>query len=390
MYSNNNETRIFDLSSSSSDVPLFIRLVDVNERHNGQNTRGNTVLRFVTASAKKIKKSKLLTGGSNGTFKLWEIPSNKIKRNALGTLVWSMNPFKENITEITHLHYNSISDIGKENDGLILIATAYGTFGLFDINKCSRKSFSSSKTPQTIKVWKLSNQQRGLQNHILPPIDWMGIQSCRIQSMKRSLDRINSNSKLKLLIGISVSLNSGWVLTMKLDLLFNNDNWNAHAPTFKVVHKPSSIQYFDEEEEEENLLYKEQAPICVPDIPTPVVSLDKASSLVMIADVPQTNIILPSKDKHVLGSSSGMTIRHPSYQMVLVDHRKNLIVDGDDSYLSKIPIPKGPLKHVAIHPDNEWLVLSYARGSNSTQKSLVLMRPSKKDNTHVIFYQLIY
>ena len=359
---------MFDISSSSNNGPLFIRLVDANERHNSRSN-GSTALNVI--QSRLPNKSKVFVGGLNGVLKLWEIPSTSIKKSSQKhcTLIWSMNTFNQKITEITYLHSDTDEN---ESNGLIMVATAYGSFALFDIHKCARKSFSSAKTPQKLKMWSLSREHRDLKNHLLPSRDWMGVNKCFIRTIKTSQDLMST--QLKKMFEICVCLNSGWVMSMRLDLCKNNGCWQVlgPGPSIKVIHRPSSVRFYSSEGNE---LLKAHPPVCVPEFPTPAIPLDKASSLLMIADVRPVKIMLPNTDKRVLGIKNTMTREGDCDHIIVINQGENL--HPMDDKVSKISLPNGKLKNMTIHPDNEWVVVFLSKCSG-TSNSLKLMRLNAK------------
>lgn len=388
-----NEIRIFDISSSSRTGPLYITLLDTNDRNNNSCTNGNTALTIMSNknSNDNKNKSRLLVGGSNGSLKLWEIPNTNILKSNQnhGNLLWSINPCNEKITNIIHLHSSNTSNDNNnysdnKSNGLIMITTSYGSFVLFDIHKCSRKSFSSSKTPEQIKIWDISNRHRGLQNHILPSRDWLGVKKCFIQNIHTTLD-VKAQT-MKQLIDICVCLNSGWVMTMSLDLSFSNDCWQLMGhPIFKVYHKPTDVQFYDSEG---NDVFKMKPPVCVPEIPTPAACLDNASSLVLIGNVEQIKITLPSSDKRVqgVGGQNVMSRENSCNKILIIDQKRSMvgIEDNDKASILSFAIPRGKLKNITVHPGNEWVILSYAKGSDSSQNSLQLMKLFNTRNHHLL------
>jgi hypothetical protein len=363
--SNHNEVRVFDISSSSGNRPLYLSLVDVNDRRHSR-ANGCTALHFIPS--KSVNKSRILIGGASGSLKLWEIPTFNIGRGNQkhGTLVWSMNPLNEKITEILHLYSNGDK---KEFHGLVMVGTAVGSFAVFDIQKCACKSFSSSKTPQQLKMWNLSRQHRGLQNHILPNKNWMGIKKCVIFANKSSLDRNSLN--LRKSVDLTVCLNSGWIITMQLDFRMRNNSWQVIGPSFKVIHKPPSITFQDSEGNE---IDKKDPPVCVPEFSTPAACLGRKSSLIMIADVRPIRTTLQSTDKRVLGTSNEALLSRQgeSDKIAIIDQKKNARF-ADDCGISKISLPRGKLKHMVIHPDSEWVVLSVANSTNTITNPLRLV-----------------
>ena len=335
-----------------------MNIVDANDRHFSRST-GYTSLHIlppIQTSNDGISNkgcSKLIVGGSNGALKLWEIQSSNLHRSnqKRSKLLWSVTTLNEKITEIVHI---------DDNSGLVLIGTATGSFYLFDTCKCVRKSFSSLKTPEQIKSWNLTNPTYGLGNQMLPSRDCLGVKKCYVVGMKSNLPGRNDFCKdvSCLQVDLMVCLYCGWIIKMQMDIAERNGHWKVSRLRFKVIHKPSFVNYCDDEG---NKGVKANPPICVPDYPTPTALLrQKDAFFVLISDVRPIDIILPSRDKRVLGESNdGMQSRKRC------DHDKILIVNhkttsqGEEEVTAKMILPRGgKLKHIAMHPDNIWLVVT--------------------------------
>ena len=162
------------MSATSESGPLCVRLFDRKARNQTRNV-GNWKVQFLPSKLNH----KILIGGSDGTLSMWQFPfiSSSVTGNQ-GRLIWSVNPWKVTntgrcggLTEIVNLSRNSAEDGSCH----VLVATSMGWFSLLDINKCSRKSFSSDLTPQVMKTWSLS-QLGGIRKNVLPGSKWMGVE----------------------------------------------------------------------------------------------------------------------------------------------------------------------------------------------------------------------
>ena len=311
----------------------------------------------------------LLTGGVNGSLKLWQIPSSNMRRSHLkhGVLVWSINPLNEKITDIIHLASNSKRN-EREYNGLVMLSTASGSFALFDINKSVRKSFSSSKTPQQVMIWNISHY-RGLKMHLPPGNPQIEIKKCLIQNSRENV--LNANC-LQKFVDLSICLSIGWVIRMHLDLLMVDGCWQVSGPNLKVQHKPPNMIYHDSER---NVIEKQNPLVCMPEVPTAVACSTERSPVILITDVRPTDTMLPDVDKRVLGRSHGtpMAKRGNSDHILVLNQSSNSRPDDTNNILSQISLPRGKLRQMAVHPDNQWIVLSLSNRHPATPDSLLLM-----------------
>lgn len=312
----------------------------------------------------------LLTGGANGSLKLWQFPLTIARNSHLkhGALIWSIKPLSEKITDIIAIPSNSKRNERKYN-GLVMVSTASGSFALFDMNKSVRKSFSSLKTPQQIKIWNIS-QYHGLKMHIPSENEHFGVKKCIIQSNRDN--SVHSTGSLQKHVDLSVCLSIGWVIRMHLELLMVDGCWQVFGPNLKIQHKPQNMTYHDSEG---NKVEKQNPLVCVPEFPTPVACSSETSPIVFVTDVRPTDIILPDVDKRVLGGGHGplMARRGDSDHIIVLNQNSNSRPDDDNDILSRIPLPRGKLRQMEVHPDENWIVLSLSKGS-ANSSSLVLLQ----------------
>ncbi len=365
MSSNNNEFCMFDIASLVNNKPLSVHLVDAKDKRASRST-GCTALAIIapannSSSRDVITKTKVIVGGSNGTVKLWEVSSCNLGRNNKKHTkpVWTITSLDGKISEIVHIE-----------SGLVLISTATGSFFLFDIYKCERKSFSSLKTPEQIKSWTLTN---GMANQSLPRRDCLAVKKCHLIGKKRNI----LGSAATVLCDLILCLKCGWVIKMQMDVIQIDGNSQLSRVRFGVIHKPSFVNYRDDEG---NKVIKPNPSICVPEFPVPsALMLKKESLYVLMADVRPIEYVLPSRDKRVQGDSNdGMQFRNR------YDHDKILIINprkssqGAEGVMENITLPKGgKLKQMAMHPDNIWLVVTI----DNMIRLMRVQTPKKKKRT---------
>jgi hypothetical protein len=368
--SNRREVCVYDISSTSNTGPLVIRLVEKGRPSNHSN--GTTVLKFLAND--KPGKSKLCIGGEHGLLRLWEISSiNITKSNQRNhTVLWSMNVVDEKITSIVHVN-PSAND--KDINGIIMIATSYGSFVLLNMNRCSRKSFSSSKTPQKLSIWRISSKSHDFKNFVLPSTHWLGVKSCYIKSVQTSME--TKNHLFKLCVDTTVCLISGWVLFMHFDmgLVGKHGNWKVQH-RFQVIHKPPDMIYWASEEDK---LVRANASVCLPEFATPTASPNRKSPFIMIADVKQVDVMVPSIDKRVIGATWSMRREGDCDRILIIDQQKFFPSAIDDQQTSKnkvsaISLPKGSLRNIEVHPDSQWTVLSFTNYGELHCNSITLMK----------------
>jgi hypothetical protein len=252
-----------------------------------------------------------------------------------------MNPLKNarngGITEIVHLSANP----GDEKSGLILATTSIGWFALIDINNCSRKSFSSDLTPQVMKTWSLS-QLGGIRKHVMPSSKWMGVEKVYVWADKPKT--LIGNQPVKKCVTLGVITSGGWIISLRFDVA------KDVIPIARVLHRSPTVLKCDSTRTN---FYNDSTP-SVPDFASVHGKLDSAASLLVVTKTNTMYQVLPDSDKRVLDqsiASSGLINSNSKEKggLTLISRR------GGDPIT--IPI-EGKLKHLAIHPDNEWMAAS--------------------------------
>jgi len=353
LISNKSEVRVYDVSTSATNGPFFTRLFDTSNSRGS----GNLALRYLPTN-NVLNRNRILIGGNDGTLKLWNVPSSCSKLSgSQGRLVWSINPWKSNdgkyggITEIVHL----AASPSKQESGLILIATSIGYFALIDMNKCSRKSFSSNPTPQVLKTWNLS-QLRGLRNHVLPSSKWMGVEKCHVWTDMPNLGTVDSTVQKS--VELAVVTSGGWVISLRFDVNKNG----VEVPIAKVLHRSPTVVKYDPTE---STFYDDDptAPASVPKFASVYGSMDNAASLIVVTKTKRMYQALPDQDKRILDNgivSRGVAARSKK------DGKDGLtLINRNGGTPITIPISEGHVQQLAIHPDSEWMVASISGTSSA-------------------------
>ncbi len=354
---NYTEARVYDLSTSSESGPLFVRLLD-RRKHRGL---GNSSLAYLSSVQTNTNNSnRILVGSRDGILRLWNVPNCGRKQ---GRLVWAISPWNGrgvsrggggNITEILHLSTGSF----KENNGLLLVATSIASFALIDMNKCTRKSFATSMnpTPQVLKVWNLTGL-RGLKGQKLPTANWMGVKKCFICS-DISSELEGPSLVARKSVELLVITNSGWVVNLRFDV----SKSVLSSMTAQILHQgPESVK-FDSSlqaiiKEKRN---KEENPTSLPKFSSVAGSLNKAHSLLVITKVSPTNVYLSSSDKRVLAIMGDNSTKSGPDGLMIINTRSKAFMSD-----SVFTIPKQlDVKHLAVHPDNQWMVICSAQSSS--------------------------
>ena len=285
---------------------------------------------------------------------MWQFPfiSSSVTGNQ-GRLIWSVNPWKVTntgrcggLTEIVNLSRNSAEDGSCH----VLVATSMGWFSLLDIHKCSRKSFSSDLTPQVMKTWSLS-QLGGIRKNVLPGSKWMGVE--KVYVLANRYDSMKSSVKL------AVISSGGWIFQMHFGLSRNNMN----IPTARVLHRSPTIVKCNSSRSE---FYKDSTP-SVPEFASVHGKLDEAANMIVVTKTKTIYQVLPDSDKRTLDQS----IANSGLMQSISEETEGLtIFNMANGNQMTVPI-KGKLKHLVIHPDNEWMAASMLVSNGSQTSSIV-------------------
>eukprot|EP00957_Ditylum_brightwellii_P108343 8265577-Ditylum_brightwellii.AAC.1 len=96
-------------------------------------------------------------------------------------MIWNIEPFISSSTS----SYEGVSEMASlcgtsghdETSGLVLIGGNGGSIVLLDVNKCTRKAFSTTLTPTVVRTWnmlRIMQKQRGISG-ALPSKKWLGV-----------------------------------------------------------------------------------------------------------------------------------------------------------------------------------------------------------------------
>ena len=344
---------MFDVSTSSNNGPSYSSLIDSNTRST------------CSSSLKYVSANRILVGGDDGTLSLWKCtpPSRDAHNATQNRTIWSIKPWDAKsglsggITNIIHLP----SSPSKEKCGLLVAATSIGYFALIDMSCCSRKSFSSCMTPKLLHTWNISHLG-ALRKHILPSSKWMGVEKMYVLADKPTLR--DCKFIMDKAVELAVITSGGWVIALKFDMTKNK----VGAITASVVHRSPTVIQCDSTQT--SFYDGPNLPASVPEFASVHGKFDKATSLMVVTKTKPMYQVLPDYDKRVLGQSIGNGGLISS--MNKTDGPDGLaVIHQNAGKIFDIPI-KGKLKHLVIHPDNEWIVASTI--SSSGQLYLQLMR----------------
>jgi len=354
---NDADVRLYDLSSSSANGPFFIRLF----RKRMEQGLGHKTIHFFMGHG-CLKKTSLLTGGTNGILTHWEVP-NEAPLKRRGQFICSLNVWKtqssmQGISEICELS----SAAKKEDSGLIFVAGDMGTIAVLDINKCSRKAFSACSEPQVLMLFHLTTF-RGLRGCNLPSSKWMGIQRAFIIASQNvnKFDTYSRNTtkdakheiRAKKQVNLGIIIKCGWVMYLEISFTLKI-NWGVVSSKIKLLHRGADISFENTEGEEVEM---SDTPVSLPEIPTPAACLHGSSfPLVCVANVKPLRQVLPHKDKSLIDSTHQRTIP-------FANQRNSILIMGMEGNLAgeeigTIVLPNGPAHQLAIHPGNQWIVVS--------------------------------
>jgi len=342
----NDEVRIYEVSTISTNGPLYTQL------SSNQHARNNGILSLLFLSLNKV-----VTGGNEGTLTLWTYTSPS-RSKSQSRVIWTMNPWNckygqcGGITEVVPL--SPKSDQSNTKCSFLLIATSIGYFAVVDVNQFSTKSFSSKATPKVLKTWSLCHLG-GVKNHVLPRDTWMGVQKIYVWAEKpKSFDEstginASSSSCQTTLVDVAVITTGGWIISLKFDI---KKNAPFETPRARVLHRSPYIKQYNSTRTRFDQDPNGRA--SVPYFPSVYGKLDQAASWLVVTKTHPIYEVLPESDKRVLSQSIGT-------DGLICSANMNEEPDGlsvvHRNWGNQFTIPiQGKLKHISIHPDNEWIV----------------------------------
>ena len=394
--------RIYDLNSGSeAEGPNHIVLSDADSLRGHLRTEGNISILQLPSTGRKV--SSLLAGGARGTLRLWNFPRNIArgqKKSQNTKLVWSISPFSsssqisadsEGISSICHLGTcKGPSTSSRENGGLVLVGGTKGSLAIIDLDKLSKKAFSTKLTPTV--VWS-SNivrhiARRRLVDAVLPSNSWMGIKKMALWGDNSSSGggRISSTSSRSVPAEearITIATNCGWALNASIRGLGRSGNTSSNRSAdasatlcLQIIFKTATTKWLNSDLEEifvgENALT-----FSLPPVPTPVCALPGQSSLLAIASVKRNIKVMSNKDKRVLSSLPEAEIERLSRDdgdaILLVDLDSASSEPKDVVVVSRIPIGNGTPHVLAVHPGGQWMIVG-SSGEGRQELTLVCQR----------------
>uniref|UniRef100_A0A7S1ZQD2 Uncharacterized protein n=1 Tax=Ditylum brightwellii TaxID=49249 RepID=A0A7S1ZQD2_9STRA len=281
-----------------------------------------------------------------------------------------------------------------------------GSIVLLDVNKCTRKAFSTTLTPTVVRTWnmlRIMQKQRGISG-ALPSKKWLGVKKFCVwqDAWHTTFDDVNDgegdgklvNKKKQRnagVVDVTVTCNCGWVLNIHIEPVSSRSM--AHTTQSVLVHKTERIQYMNASNERLEMSSSVFS-YCLPDIPTPASQFWSSSSYFCIGDVKSKKLVLPDKDKRILARPGGEVGTIQGLNSSNNDHEPNatdaiLFIDRcwaqkdpasanrEHGIVANIPLPYGPICSIAVNPSDEWIVVGYGR--NPTGKMLELIRNFRHD-----------
>jgi hypothetical protein len=356
--------RIYDVSTTSDHGPLYTSL------SNKQQLRSTGVLSMVFQSFNKV-----ITGGNYGELSYW-LYSTPSHEKAKSRVIWTFNPWNSksgqcgDITEIVPL---SSKRYPANKDAYLVVATSRGFFAIIDMNKFSTKSFSSKPTPTILKIWNLS-QLAGLRKHVLPQGTWMGVRKIFVWAVKPQVLDASSTTctTTTLVVDIAVITNAGWVITLNFDIV---NNTQFETPRARVLHRSPKVIQCDSTQ---TIFFENpNAKASVPYFASVYGTLDQGASWMVVTKTKPIYEILPDCDKRILSQSIGSG-------GLIFSEEKNDQPDGlsviHRNWGEQFTIPiQGKVKHLSIHPGNEWIVVAYL-DLRTGEKSIKLMNLRNKNH----------
>ena len=387
--------RIYDLNSGSeAEGPNHIVLSDADSLRGHLRTEGNISILQLSPTSRKV--SSLLAGGSRGTLRLWKFPRNIVrsqKKSQTPTLVWSISPFSSS-SQLSgdNEGISSICLLENCKAGLILVGGTKGSLAIIDMDKLSKKAFSTKLTPTV--VWS-SNivrhmARRRLVNAVLPSNSWMGIKKMALwgdDSSSGGGGRISSTSSRSFSTEearVTIATNCGWALNASIRGLGKSGKTSANQSTeapatlsLQIAFKTAKTKWLNSDLEEifvgENALT-----FSLPPVPTPMCVLPGQSSLLAIASVKRNIKVMSNKDKRVLSSLPEAEIE----RLYRDDGDAILLVELDSAsnepqgVVSRIPIENGTPHVLAVHPGGQWMIVG---SSGDGRQALTLLCQRRKE-----------
>ena len=221
------------------------------------------------------------------------------------------------------------------------------------MNKCTRKSFAANPTPQVLKTWNL-RQLRALKNHCnqVPGGKYLGVAKCFVQS-----EVVTQSNKKN--IEVLIVTNGGWIISQRFEV----KNGAVMSLSASILHSSPGIKQFDMEGNElDNGLQIGTTPSSTPTFSSVAGSLNVSNSLIVLTDVEAIRQVLPSKDKRVLDMQSIVSRKSSPDGLMIMNLKGG----------HQIRIPNQEIvKHLAVHPDNQWMVVRSAKDTNRNHLKLL-------------------
>jgi len=384
---NDKHIRIYDVSSSTPKGPIFFCLSDPLMDEQVKCDGGNSTLCYLHQQQKREQSIQntnslhVMVGGKNGMLQLWTVSHERIMSNHTTRIMdntkqqkrkyikchWSYAPWtsikkaswSESITDIIPLFSdknNSMEDKGAANGftkpELVLVSGIHGSFALIDIKNCTRKAFSPQIIPQLLKTWNLSSE-KGLMSSLGYKNRIIDVRKCFTW---KEVEKMNRSEKLSYkFIDATIVTTNGCVLNMNINVrdkslraVTGERQWDVKVSYLKVFHGSNgrnSDVVFDNE-----ITHLSSVPKCL----AGACSYGLSSSI-CVTESKRIPMILPDKDDEVLNLCSSIQYqsRKSSDDSIFIIDKKGLNLHHKISSLGNSTI-----QHIAIHPENDWMVVS--------------------------------
>lgn len=425
--SNRQEVHIYDLASPKAPC---LRLEDSRQSSRSEGVITTTFVQPSSSAAKSSSSTHLLTGGSYGTVRLWNIMSkpNSSRQQRRGDslsskCLWSIPVFGSKgegvcdtmVLPSTTLTTPATNSAPSNKKPLVLLTGNASSLALLDTNKCTRKAFSTTVTPTVAASWDLHqlasrelSRIDSTSQSILPPRRWMAIN--RLHLIERHGGCLKDGG-VSAWYRIGMVAKCGWIFVADLSVPSGGDRIDRNQTTaqadlirlsFRIVHHTARIQVFNSSNERLTALGGMALQFSLPEIPVPSSSSASAfHDTIWLGDVEAQRYTMPHKDKYVLGaeqhvtavsSSQSSTDGGPGEGLILAHFNKIIEAaasrdeaqDDAESHHNAcihdrlhLPSRHGSPLSLASHPSGEWMVVGYGsngRGEITTPLQLVSMR----------------
>jgi hypothetical protein len=388
-FANSPEIHIYDIASDLTPLPC-IRI---------NNMERVSKLLFMHSS--KSQNMRILTGGSGGGVRMWSIPTS-IKHHRSPELndfspplcTWLFTPFESGggsgVCDMLRLRPNDErldswpNKMAATTRSHVLLAGGNATLVLLDVDKCTRKAFSTTVTPVVEGVWnlyhmmsrELSRSDKGAK---LPPLSWMVIH-------RLSLLRCDYTDHKYSQYAIGIITKCGWMYSAELTISHQTAGQNLD-PTLRLnlVHRTPRIRCYNSLNEPIANLGGMALQFSLPEMP--ILSTLLRPDVVWLGEVKEMRYTLPSKDKFVLTSDHGLStepraiassardLRHLKNGLILArfDNRSSVLHDlqgvsekeagmrDQACKILRLSLSCGSPSALSAHPGGEWMVIGYCR-----------------------------